>query len=414
MIKEVIKTFLETYDKKINLKFSDVLFELDELSYELVKELAKYIIKQLPEKKDLIIEFNEDKKYKYIFIKTNININGKKGIKTLENINTNDELSIIINFIKKLTADFLAIHKEKESIFIIKIPKIKKTEINILITDDDEINIEITKALSEEYLKDIEINYNIYTAKNGLDALKIINSKKIDVVFLDILMPIMDGYETLYKIRHSKIQKQPIVIVLSALDDIQTKVFDLGANWYFFKPFDEQKLQFLLHDIIADKLNKNEFITNEETIQEDDFFFEEGEIDISYNTPEPISAKEFMQLNIIDIQEIEEIKELFEEYNYVIDENFYDMFVNLIEEFIFIFNSTYYLSNLAYALENLLLLLEKLDEEKKEKLKPFFESIIDDLNNFFNEVIIKKSAINIHYLDEALIANVTQIEMFAN
>ena len=224
----------------------------------------------------------------------------------------------------------------------------------------------------------------------------------------------MDGYETLYKIRHSKIQKQPIVIVLSALDDIQTKVFDLGANWYFFKPFDEQKLQFLLHDIIADKLNKNEFITNEETIQEDDFFFEEGEIDISYNTPEPISAKEFMQLNIIDIQEIEEIKELFEEYNYVIDENFYDMFVNLIEEFIYIFNSTYYLSNLAYALENLLLLLEKLDEEKKEKLKPFFESIIDDLNNFFNEVIIKKSAINIHYLDEALIANVTQIEMFAN
>ena len=49
-----------------------------------------------------------------------------KNLKTLENINTNDELSIIINFIKKLTADFLAIHKEKESIFIIKIPKIKQ------------------------------------------------------------------------------------------------------------------------------------------------------------------------------------------------------------------------------------------------------------------------------------------------
>lgn len=70
---------------------------------------------------------------------------------------------------------------------------------NILICDDEK---DIVSAL-KIYLS-VE-NYNIFTAYNGKEALNIIEENEIHLVLLDIMMPVMDGIETLSKIREKKV-----------------------------------------------------------------------------------------------------------------------------------------------------------------------------------------------------------------
>lgn len=103
----------------------------------------------------------------------------------------------------------------------------------ILIVDDEDINIDILKSgLNEEY--------DIYAAKTGLKALEIIKKVKPNIVLLDLVMPEMDGYETISKIKEINEINEIPVIFLTALKglDHKTKGFDLGAADYVTKPFD--------------------------------------------------------------------------------------------------------------------------------------------------------------------------------
>ena len=111
-------------------------------------------------------------------------------------------------------------------------------KINILIVDDEKINIEYVSKL-------LENNYNIKVALNGEQALKILGKVKIDLVLLDIHMPIMDGYETIQKIKKNQTLKDiPIIFLTSNKDDdTLIKVFKLGASDYISKPFNKEELK---------------------------------------------------------------------------------------------------------------------------------------------------------------------------
>ena len=66
---------------------------------------------------------------------------------------------------------------------------------NVLIVDDQALNrILLSKMLEQE-------GYNIFMAYNGLEALKVLEKEPIDIVLLDVLMPVMDGFETAQKIK---------------------------------------------------------------------------------------------------------------------------------------------------------------------------------------------------------------------
>ena len=107
---------------------------------------------------------------------------------------------------------------------------------NILICDDEK---DIVNAL-KIYLTDE--NYSTFTAYNGKQALDIIHTNEIHLVLMDIMMPQMDGIQTLSAIR----QEYNIpVILLSAKSEDTDKILGLnmGADDYITKPFNPVELQ---------------------------------------------------------------------------------------------------------------------------------------------------------------------------
>ncbi|QCX33741.1 response regulator transcription factor [Caloramator sp. E03] len=108
-------------------------------------------------------------------------------------------------------------------------------ETKVLIVDDD-TNI---CDLIELYLQ--KEGYKVYKAYNGSEAIKIFKDKMVDVIVLDIMMPQMDGYETLKEIR--KTSSIP-VLMLTAKGETFDRVLglELGADDYIVKPFEPKEL----------------------------------------------------------------------------------------------------------------------------------------------------------------------------
>lgn len=105
---------------------------------------------------------------------------------------------------------------------------------SLLVVDDDAV---IRSILS----KSLEQNgHRVTTVSDGREALELLRKESFDVVLLDVLMPEMDGYETLEQIKaDSKLRHLP-VIMITAVDDVDSAVrcIELGADDYLSKPFD--------------------------------------------------------------------------------------------------------------------------------------------------------------------------------
>jgi two-component system KDP operon response regulator KdpE len=100
----------------------------------------------------------------------------------------------------------------------------------VLVVDDE-------KSLRDFVRKNLEVRgYKVLTASNGLEAMALFNTERVDLVILDIMMPHLDGLETTRRIRQSSIVP---IIVLTALGEETDKVraFDYGADDYLTKPF---------------------------------------------------------------------------------------------------------------------------------------------------------------------------------
>lgn len=109
-----------------------------------------------------------------------------------------------------------------------------QTKDTVLIIEDDEINRGILSALLEE-------KFNLFEAENGKIGLDILseNFKKISIILLDLMMPVMDGYEFLQRISQEKRFKSIPVIILTAnnADADQIRALKLGASDFITKPY---------------------------------------------------------------------------------------------------------------------------------------------------------------------------------
>ena len=118
----------------------------------------------------------------------------------------------------------------------------------ILVTDDSKMARKmVTKTLTEILGDDVEI----HEAQNGQEALDLYKQISPNIAFLDLTMPIMDGFEALEKIK--EFDSNAKVVIISA--DIQKlsmdKALQLGAYNFIKKPIDTSKMQ-----QIIDKINK--------------------------------------------------------------------------------------------------------------------------------------------------------------
>jgi DNA-binding response OmpR family regulator len=108
----------------------------------------------------------------------------------------------------------------------------------ILIVDDEP---NIVMSLEYTFKKN---NFEVYIARDGQEALDILKTKFPDVIILDVMMPMVDGYATLEQIRKDSNLTHTKVIFLSAKNkesDIE-KGLALGANAYLTKPFSIKKV----------------------------------------------------------------------------------------------------------------------------------------------------------------------------
>jgi CheY-like chemotaxis protein len=104
----------------------------------------------------------------------------------------------------------------------------------LLIVEDNEVNRDVlARHLGRQ-------GYATAAAKNGIEALEMVRARRFDLMLLDVMMPEMDGYETLRLMKADPHLRDIPVIMISALDDIESVVrcIEMGAEDYLPKPFD--------------------------------------------------------------------------------------------------------------------------------------------------------------------------------
>jgi DNA-binding response OmpR family regulator len=165
--------------------------------------------------------------------------------------------------------------------------------LNILVAEDE---TDILELLELHIAKE---GYHVFKAENGVEAIKIINTEKIDLALLDVMMPIVDGYRVLKEIR----AKSTIpVIFITAKDEDADKVLGLGlgADDYIVKPFNPvevtarikaQLRRYLKYS--APKEESNILVIGDITLDSDKFLVTKSGVPVELN------AKEFGLLEVL-------------------------------------------------------------------------------------------------------------------
>ena len=152
-----------------------------------------------------------------------------------------------------------------------------KRDVKILLVDDEPDILEIVGYnLKNE-------GYQVYTANNGLEALK--SAKKItpNLILLDIMMPEMDGIETCEKIRAIKSLENTLIAFLTARNEYYSQVagFDAGADDYITKPIKPKvligKVKSLLRRLKAESQEDSSIKIGDITINRDEYMIFKGD-----------------------------------------------------------------------------------------------------------------------------------------
>ena len=126
---------------------------------------------------------------------------------------------------------------------MIKSKQLKKPQL-VLVVDDQEINRDVLEMILEE-------NYDLLFASNGREALdKIVEYRdRLSVVLLDLIMPEMDGFEVLTRMRNDEFLNRIPVIVLTAEKSAELRALQMGAADFITKPFD-------MHEVILARVGR--------------------------------------------------------------------------------------------------------------------------------------------------------------
>ena len=157
--------------------------------------------------------------------------------------------------------------------------------VKVLIVEDEE-NMRI---LMEAKLAK---NYEVYTAKNGAEAYEFLENIVVDLLLVDVMMPVMDGYTLVEKLRNERINTP--VIMITAKSEIKDKIkaFESGVDDYMTKPIDFEELECRIKAILRrNKINRDKTIViNEVVINSENLTIKNGN-DIKY-----LPQKEFQLL----------------------------------------------------------------------------------------------------------------------
>ena len=178
----------------------------------------------------------------------------------LSSYNSNNSDNSDNNDVEELVIDVLDTPEDKDNI--------KK----ILIVDDNKLNIKIAAKLIR---KD---NYIIDEALSGEECLEKVKNKHYDLIFMDYMMPEMDGIETLAKLKKiPNFNTKVVALTADALAGSRNKFLSAGFDEYIPKPIDRD----LLADVISKFINENMSAINSDSKSFDTTYLIENGIDIN-------------------------------------------------------------------------------------------------------------------------------------
>lgn len=125
----------------------------------------------------------------------------------------------------------------------------------ILVVDDYTENVELLEELLSSN------GYDVSTADDGDEALKIAHKELPDLILLDIMMPKMDGYEVCEALREAKNTKDIPIIFVTAKTEVKDwthAIFNMGANSYITKPINAKKLLEKVKSVLKMKHSRDE------------------------------------------------------------------------------------------------------------------------------------------------------------
>ena len=112
----------------------------------------------------------------------------------------------------------------------------------LMVVDDDPAALELAKALVEP------LGYEVLALTDSRQAAECVNEQKFDAIFVDVQMPNLDGFELTQLIRASRSNSGVPIVMITALEDVETmrQGFKAGVTFFLTKPFNPEKLRGLL------------------------------------------------------------------------------------------------------------------------------------------------------------------------
>ena len=122
----------------------------------------------------------------------------------------------------------------------------------VLVADDNAINLTIAKRLL------VKFGFEVETCLSGQECLEMAKNKKYDMIYLDHMMPGMDGVETLNNLKQQHSELPPtIALTANASDDSRSEYIKLGFTDYLTKPIDMKELNKILKTLFNDDRKEN-------------------------------------------------------------------------------------------------------------------------------------------------------------
>lgn len=184
----------------------------------------------------------------------------------------------------------------------------------ILVVDDEKIARDRMVRFLNTYHEKLDIN----EAANGPEAIRAIQDNKPDVVFLDIQMPEMSGFDVLHHLQDRNFQ----VIFQTAFDEFAIKAFEVNACDYLLKPYPEEKLHAALQKALSAQSQHAKLIQLEQHLKKSETFLK------------TLITKKGTQTRIINLDDVDYFKSE-DHYTFAVvgnSEHIVDLSLNLLEE----------------------------------------------------------------------------------
>lgn len=281
--------------------------------------------------------------------------------------------------------------------------------INILIADDNDSNIYVLEMLIEEWFdENCTLEYKLDSATNGAEVLDCVKDNTYDIIFLDIMMPVMNGFEALEKLNEMNLKSRPCIIVASAIiDDSKNKNIakELKANAFIVKPLSYETISVMLSKYIKKDLASNKQDTKMYT------YFDNHKI---------LTAKELLKdypYNIVEEDSIQDLEHLITDLN--IERNSLSDIHSQIEIFNQILNkarlmliSISELDSVISSFDrlNVILSRQSLLSNYEDEISSSIVSISENLVVWFEDVFLSKRSENIYEIVDIVDNEIVKLE----